>query len=659
MIARSGLLGLLGLLCLGACAHVDREREILGSLRFEGNEALSPGDLEPRLALAETPIWPWADRQYFDAGTLVGDRRRLVRYYQAEGFHQAKVRSRVSRTGAAVDVTFLVEEGAPTRIRTLRIDGLPDEVRDRVLEQPLPIREEARIREVDYDAAKGELIQRLRNQGYADATVSGSVGIDAAQNAADVRLLVAPGPPLRFGRVVITGAVQVPRQTILERVREVIPEGRSFSETRMADAQARLFDMGVFGGVRVSRGPTDASTRTVPLIVSVREAPFQTLRAGGGFGVDKERVEGRAIAQYTNRNFLGGLRTLRFDNRLGYAFVGEGAIQLNPTEQGVVGSSALDLLQPELFRHVDGNFRLEYEHGLESAYLFDSVRGRVGFPVRLHRSLVFTTSYNLQFFALQPFTETGGSTSTYSCVDERGNCVLSFLEERLTWDRRDNPLETTSGWLASIALQQGGGFLGGRASYNRVLGEARYFLPLPRAMVLALKLEGGAILPASGEVSPIMERFYAGGGSSLRAFGTRRLAPQKLREGRSLGPDGQVVENGTLRPLQTSDAVPVGGDTLLDASAELRFPIAGDLGLAAFVDAGNVGHTLQDSNVFSPNVAVGLGLRYRTPFGPIRLDAGYRVLTVLPRLVAPDETLTTVAVPETPFSLHFSIGEAF
>ncbi len=634
----------------------------MGSLTFEGNASLSSGAIEERLALVEDPIWPWADRQYFDAGTLIGDRRRLVRFYQAEGFYEAAVRSKVARSGKVARVTFIVEEGPPTSIRDLDIQGLdelPEARRRAILERSLPLQVGARIREADYDAAKVELEQRLRDAGYADAKVEGSVSIDPDARAADVRLDAQPGPHLRFGRVVIAGANQVPRATILRKVREVIPEGAPFNDGRLAEAQSSLFDLGVFGGVRVSRGPADAEANTLPLVVAVREAPFQTVRLGGGAGLDRQRVEGRVIGAYTHRNFAGGLRTFHFENRLGYAYVGENVFELEPAERGVVGSSAMDFLQPELLRRVDGTLRLEYEHGLDEAYRFDSVGGRIGFPIRLHRSLVFTPSYNLRYFSLRPFTESSGGDGSYSCVDERGDCVLSFVEERLAWDRRNSPVDTTSGWYASIALQQGGGVLQGRAQYQGMLGELRYFLPLPRDLVLALKLKGGMLYPAEGEVSPIMVRFYAGGGSGMRAFGTRRLAPQKLREGRTLGADGKVVEGGQVRDLRTSDTVPVGGDSMLDASAELRIPLVGDLGLGVFVDAGNVSHGRDLDELLRPNVAVGLGLRYKTPFGPVRLDAGYRVITVLPKLVGADETLTAIDVPEAPFALHFAIGEAF
>lgn len=641
------------------CAHVDPDREVLRSLRVEGNDSLSSSAIEERLALDETPSWPWAEPRYFDSGTLVGDRRRLLRFYQANGFYDARVRSRLNRKDNGVHVTFIVNEGQPTLVSTMDfvgLDELPADVRRSLLSPPKALSEGERISEEAYDRLRSELVQRLRNHGYADAVVIGEVSVDPENHQATVHLLVEPGQRLRFGRVVVSGAVNVPRARILERVVRAIPPGSRYSDTRLEEAQTELFDMGVFGGVRVSRGPTDESTGTVPVVVSVSEAPFQTIRAGAGAGLDPQRYEARVSAEYEHRNFLGGLRTLRFENRLGYAILSSEFGEI--ADQGIVGSSAIDLTQPRLFRNVDGNIRIEYEHGLEVAYGYDVISGRLGFPIRLHRSLTFTPSYNLQRFWLQP-TDGGVQGDEGNCQLEQGDCVLAYLEERLAWDRRNHPLETRSGWYAALALQQGRSWLGSQSTYDRLLAETRFYVPLPASMVLALRLQAGALYPEGP--SPIMVRFYEGGGNSVRSFGTRRLAPQDLRKGVVLNEQGQVVEkSGKTRSLEPKHTVPIGGDALIEATAELRTPIVGDLGAAFFVDAGNVSRFSGDGpngfeELFPPNVAVGLGLRYRTPFGPIRLDAAYRVVSNLP-CVATD---CNVKVPESPFALHFAIGEAF
>lgn len=626
---------------LAGCAHVEPGREVLSDLEIEGNDTLSDAEIEQRLALTESPVWPWSDPQYYDQGTLTGDRRRLLRYYRANGFYEAKVKSRVKREDGKARVTLVVEEGPASlvdRVEIQGLDGLPASVRKAVLAQPLPLRTGDRITEAAWDELRTTVVQRLRDRGYGDVEVTGTVEVDPQRHVASAVAQVTPGRRLKFGRTVITGAADIPRSTILRSVRGDIPEGSRFSEQRLAEAEANLLAMGVFGGVRVSRGPTGADG-TVPVMVAVREAPFQTVRAGVGAGIDSTAITMRATGEYTHRNFLGGLRTLRFENEIGYALL-TGSFG-DVIDQGVVGSSALDFTQPDLVRRLDANLRLEYERDLDQAYRFDAVKGRVGFPIHLHRDLTFTPSYNLQRFWLDSDVANAGSGG--NCQLEQGDCVLAYLEERLAWDRRDHPIETRRGWYTSLAVQQGRSWLGSESSYDRVLGEVRWYQPLPWNWVLALKLEGGALLPREPGGSPIMERFYSGGGNSVRAFGTRRLSPQTLS-------------------TDAHDLVPIGGDALLEGSAELRIPLVGDLGMALFVDAGNVGReanaqAFRDA-LLQPNVGVGAGLRYRTPFGPVRLDAGYLVARNLPCVVE-GGLCTNQAIDEQPFAIHFSIGEAF
>jgi translocation and assembly module TamA len=213
------LLALALIATCGACAHADPDRQVLDSLRFEGNETFADGELEERVALVATAPLPWAEPQYFERGTLAGDRRRLLRFYRSQGFYQAKVASRVSTEGRSASVRFRITEGPPTRVRTLEIrttTALPPQERAELLDE-LPLAVGDRMTEPSYDATRAELQRRLREIGYADATASGEVNVDVAARAADVAITVNPGPPLRFGRVGVVGAVDVPRSAILEQ----------------------------------------------------------------------------------------------------------------------------------------------------------------------------------------------------------------------------------------------------------------------------------------------------------------------------------------------------------------------------------------------------------------------------------------------------------
>lgn len=695
---------------LTGCAHAQSETLVLDDLELEGNDTFSDADIVEKLALVATPDWPWADPELLDRGTLAGDRRRLLRFYRANGFYEARVSSKVIKDGDEADVLFVVREGAPTLVADVQlvgIEALPAEVRAALATGSLPVVVGERISEAAHDETIDRLARRLREEGYADARVEGTVQVDVGARRAFAAYALLPGPRVKFGRVLVSGAVKIPRPRVIGKVRELVAEGTRYDERLLGEVQKSLFEMGVFSTVRVSRGPTDGKKGTVPIIVSLREAPFQTVRAGVGVGVDRDRQEGRVTAEWTHRNFQGGLRKLAFENRYGYAFlpsvVGV-ASGVEEAKSGVVGTSALEFTQPELLWKVDLNLRLEYERGLEPAYDFDAVKSRVGFPIHLTRALTFTPGYNLELYDVRGDAQGSGRAElSAECNSRRGKasdaselCVLSYLSQRLVLDLRDDPIKTRKGYWASLELQQGSSVFGSKFDYDRLVLEQRAYFPLPRGIVLALRLEGGVLFPEPGQISPIMVRFFSGGGTALRSYGTNRLAPQTLRspdclvfarpkagEAPGAWKDRAAVpcveyfnrEKALTTSLSPSVTVPIGGDALLEGVAELRVPIWGELGLVFFGDAGNVARRWNEKEagtesyvLLAPNLALGTGLRYHTLFGPVRLDFAWRLFNERPTALAAvydadtgAETLrlTEREVAEDRWGFHFAIGEAF
>jgi translocation and assembly module TamA len=210
-------------------------------------------------------------------------------------------------------------------------------------------------------------------------------------------------------------------------------------------------------------------------------------------------------------------------------------------------------------------------------------------------------------------------------------CVLSYLEETLAWDHRDQILEPHRGYFLAINAQQGGNTLdndGGFRFFNfvRVMPEARaYFSFFDNAFTIAGRARIGLMFTRSG-TAPIPVRFFSGG-NEMRGFSGRRLAPFEVVpptdcSGTAL--DTLIAQRGTC-PGQ-GDVVPVGGNTLIDGSLELRWNVWEALTIATFVDAGYVTAGSFSWQIFTDlNVAVGIGVRYRTPIGPIRLDLAARL----------------------------------
>jgi translocation and assembly module TamA len=646
------------------------ERPYVTSFEIEGTRAISAEELREHLATQESGrkylLFP-APQEY-DQDAFANDKRRIVRYYQARGYYNAKVDvAEVLPDGPGrVKIRVHVEEGPPARITQVRIEGIEQAPEASAKLRQLPIKTGEVFTEAAYDQAREAIHAALTSTGWAKAEVTQHAEVDPTLNEARVTYRVKTGERYRFGGVFVAGAAAVPRARIRAEAEPAVKPGTTFDATELPKAQARVFDLGVFGGVRVTQGPADPKRGTIPTVVSVREAPFRTIRAGPGFTFQATRWEADAIAGWSHRNWLGGLRKLNLDARAGYAWLPN--LYTTIQKQGFVGLGAADFTQPGMFaRFVDLNLHAELEHGIEQAYDFNAERFRVGLPLRLGRLFTFIPSLNFELYQLSNAVTLQDPRSAEqlrlaTCPGRNPSlCLLSYFEQRIGIDLRDDPINTTKGFYFGISVQEGFSALGIGSSYLRVLPEARAFVNLGGGFVLAGRGRIGFLeaLPGSTDV-PIVARFLSGGPNLMRGYYTRQLAPAL-----ATCPNANQTPDACTAPVQY---VPVGGNGLVDGSFELRYPIAGQLGGAAFLDFGTVRFTARDAfDVRNLQYAVGAGIRYKTVFGPLRVDVAYRLPTdggnqptveVLELL--PGNVLNPKGRHAYPFvSVHLSIGEAF
>jgi translocation and assembly module TamA len=393
------------------------------------------------------------------------------------------------------------------------------------------------------------------------------------------------------------------------------------------------------------------------------------------------RQEGRVLAEWSNRNFFGGLRRLTVRGRVGYAFLPSiySTLSNNKTAQnGLIFDALTEFEQPRfLFRDLRLQSSLSAEKGLEQAYSFVGGRLRTGVIWQPHPDLSVFPTYNLEVYSL---SGTVGGTDrvppiTLGCREQtEGDTTcgieLSYLETTIEWDRRDDKTEPRNGYYAALSVQGGGGPLFGDFTYIRLLPDLRYYhsFGLEQRLTVAGKLRMGTLIPykntETGRAqSSIVTRFFSGGGSSMRGFNSRRLSPQLV-----------VVPEGTDgTPAIT---VPIGGNSLFETTLEVRYRLTESLVVASFWDTGYVGRVPLSlgGDAFKNRLyhAVGLGMRYLTVVGPIRFDIARRLNVGPPLLVtggAPTSSGTCFGLgskktdyagaPEGLCTIQLSIGEAF
>ncbi|MFY0528476.1 BamA/OMP85 family outer membrane protein [Archangium gephyra] len=682
LLRGTSLLLLLAAGCGTPSGAIRQDQPKVVDLKIEGADEVSASDIKEKIVTSETPWWeplnPFVGPNYFDENAWQADLRRIKRFYQSQGYYQMQLESEqledtVVRKGddaVALRVKVL-QEGAPTRVGAFVVKGmeeLPPEHRARVMEE-LPLEpaqeggERSIFREEGWEATKELMQQRLRELGYAEAEVSGEVQVDLATNEARVFLEVRPGLRYRFGNIFVATDAnpQVKPRRIIEQAQGAIRKGEWYSETALSEAQARVFRMGVFGAVKVNRGAPDREARTVPVVVDVREAPFRSIRLGGGVGLDAARQEVRAVGEWTDRNFFGGLRRLTVGGRVGYAFIptigaafdqidtngdGEPDAPNLTTPHGLVFELSTQFEQPRfLMRDLRLQTTLTGERGLEQAYNFIGGRLRGGVIWQPYPEFSLFPSYNLEVYRLQGQRGLQDQTTVPPLVlgcpagggSDTCNISVSYLEQVAEWDRRDDPIAPRNGFYTALSLQEGGGPLQGDYTFLRVLPDVRgYYSFGPNdSLTLAARLRLGTLLTPvvtneAGErirqESAIVNRFFAGGGASMRGFNSRRLSPMN-------------IVNTNTESAPPDRVVPIGGNSLVETSVELRFKLIGNLYLAAFHDTGlvgagplNFGPRQSDVRRESGRVfgdyhyqAVGLGVRYLTIVGPLRLDLARRL----------------------------------
>jgi translocation and assembly module TamA len=680
---------MLGGLVAGCASRQQQGAPIVKELHLTGNQALSDRQIQKKILTSATGWWPFAKKRLFDPVAWQADLKRIERLYVARGYYQAEVVSDQvkEKPPDGVALTAQISEGPPTHIGQVTIEGLepvPADVRAKVLDE-LPLVKGKRFTEDDWQAAKDQIDKRLRARGYAKAKVEGRALVDVKTHLAALTLFVTPGLLYRFGEIHVKsdpGARILP-VFVWEQVRLAISEGELYNEEALQEAERRLFGMAVFSSARVVAEEPDDATQTVALRVVVREGPFRTLRLGGGVRADQIRNEVRLISEWTNRNFLGGMRKLSLRAEAGWAFIPnvyeayDGSTTAD-ARGGPIGRLRLQFEQPRFLgrpslREISW---VESERTLELTYNSLSNRLHTGVAWQIRSTLQIYPAYHLEADYLDGPPASGAVTSplTLGCKTTEDHCLvwLSYIEQVFTWDRRNHTLEPKRGFLLSLGLQEGGGPLQGDFTYLRVLPDARayYSFGPDDDVTLSARVQVGGLWTASGnpEDSAVITRFYAGGAVSMRGFNDRRLSPLLLAP----APNNPAV----------AITVPIGGNGMVEGNFEVRYTVTPSVRLAGFVDFGEV-----TRGPFSPGDipgmlwAVGVGLRYLTPIGPIRVDIARRLpFGNLPGLyqVNPDtgliEPVPYTAAGDcfgfggsgqpTPVSdgscvLHIAIGEAF
>ena len=545
---------------------------------------------------------PWRSFPRFDPVTFATDLTRLQRFYQMQGYYEASVSYdlTVDTQKAYVSVQLTIHEGEPIRVRELSLSLSDRPALGALLETVRPslaLQEGKVFNEENYQQSETAIRSFFLDHHYGRVKVQRSAYAILDQQAVRVQYAIEVGPPTTFGETTVEGTRLVDPSIVLRGLRH--KAGDPFTMTAIADAQKRLAKLDLFSSVRFVPQESPANPTVIPMLIHVSEKPFREWKLGVGYGTEDQL---RGLIYWRHNNWFGGGR--RFE--------------IQAKASMLTRQIEFNFLQPYVFGTLNRlSLTFRPQQISEPGYLLNTTRFQPRLERDFGRTLTGFVAYRSEYDQLN---NVEAATARRLRKFERKG-VLSGASAGLAWDTTNDPLDATQGNTFSMIVEQVGGPFAGDFNFLKLLWEARHYREVYTHTVLAGRLKLGVADPVGRhDEVPLFERFYAGGANSVRGYGRHRLGP-----------------------LSTSDD-PLGGRSVIEGALELRYRYSDQISTAVFLDFGQVSVRSFSIPVDDLRFALGFGVLYATPVGPVRLDLGFPLKP--PR-------------DDQPWQIHFSIGQFF
>jgi outer membrane protein insertion porin family len=558
----------------------------LREVRFTGNEGVAASQLAALMTTGEKRLLVAGSGKLVDE-VLATDLDNVRSYYALSGWAQAKVGPpEVGEEGEReLVLTIPIVEGPRTRVVDLIVEGVRS-LDVEALRKALPLQPGGPFHPRRLDETLDFVRGRYEGEGYPYAQVSASTDWNDDRTLVDVTLRVIEGPRQVAANVIVRGNRYT--HTGVVRMLAGVVRGEPLSRRRLLEVQRNLYRIGIFSRVDVTLAPSSDSVRERDVVIEVEEGRNQ--RVAYGVGYDSEEGFGGLIG-YSQGNLFGRALHFQLDARASQRSQRFRLLLEQPYASGQWPGSINYLLYQDSERRP--TFRVD-----QRGALAELARGRD----RLRLSL-FADYRNVE---LGPGDDSL-DLSELPLVEQRAfqDIKILSLVPRVVWDERDDPVDSHRG--SQLIAQAKYAFpAGGLADehFFELFGQLVRYWDLRALGVLAASVRAGGIEPLSNQPVSIAERFFAGGRTTHRAYGLDEL-----------GIPGETLLAGK----------PIGGKGLFLFNVDYRFPLVGSLGGTVFVDAGNVWADWRHLRLQEIKPGAGLGVRYLTPIGPLRVEVGWKL----------------------------------
>ncbi len=608
--------------------EVDKgKRHKVDGIVFRGNHAIAEKELLPQVVVKKARL---LSRGSANQKLMKQSATNLIALYHDRGYEDVKVTAQTVDHEPKVGVVFNIEEGPQTLVNSVAVtgnDNLPE--KDIAAPSGFQLKTGSPLSPRLLSQDRNRISANYLNRGYLNVQVRASVTREPTDpHRVNIQYAVTEHQLIRVGEVVYIGQ-QHTRMSLLRKTAK-IPAEAPMKRGDLLAAESQLYDLNIFDWSSVGpRKPiTDQTEESA--VVKVHEAKRNEITYGFGFEVSHRggnipsgtvAVPGLPPVQLGNNQiapsqstFASPRGSIAFNRRnvRGLGETASASILLSRLDQ----RAALSYAQPHFFGSQWtslGTFSLERS---SENPLFSASLGDLSYQVERLISRKSNTRLQVRY----DFNKTVLSHLLVSelVLPQDRNVHLSTFSGALVQDTRDKPLDAHHGVFGTLNLGITPSAFGSSANFAKLFGQYAYYKPV-HSVVFANSIRLGLAKSFANSFVPTSQLFFSGGGTSLRGFPIDQAGPQRLV------PFCDVLQGQSSCVNVT---VPVGGRQLFILNSEARFPlgIMKALGGVLFYDGGNVNSAISFRS-FADNYTntIGVGLRYATPIGPVRIDLGKNV----------------------------------
>lgn len=580
------------------------------NVQFVGNAAITSKELAGNIFTREASMLGFmTGAGDFKKEEFERDLQRVSFMYADRGYPDARVTDwevKISEDRESLFVTIYIEEGPLYTMDTVEVRGDLIDDQEKLIEllelKPGdPFKLSSMFKDIE------TLRNRYRDEGYAYVNVDPKQRKDALEAKTSLIYDIQRGQRVRFGRITMLGNIKTADKIIRREL--LIKEGDQFNGTALQRSETSVTRLGFFEKVTITTqtSPTDPGFMDVQ--VEVKERPTGTFQVGAGFSSVENFI---ATLQISQDNFLGRGQSLT----------------AQATFSSIRQLFNIQFFEPYFldslwrFRATIYNFQFVFND-----FSRTSTGGTIGFGYPLTRFLTTDLTYTLETVDVTPGGRLGRANRNVGSIFRGG--LTSSITLTLAYDTRNNRLFPTEGFLLQGSTEVADSYLGSENEFTRLSGIGRIYFPLFWNVVLKFNLQLGYISNWNSDTNqpvPVFERFFVGGPNSVRGFVRSTLSPTRRIASRATDPGTALT------------GINIGGDKQMFLNIEIEFPILTSVGIKGvfFADAGNAFDDDQDlslaldilsdpdgSYADALRTAVGLGIRWLSPIGPLRFEWGF------------------------------------